>query len=335
MLSKALPILLVTKSLLQLYFRIFTFPLASMFMKFLLYLLCCFSFVYPQTNKLNDVTILKIKKHKHSRIKTKRLHSAPLSDSLQETSGLVFFEGLFWTHNDDHDTTLYGLDGSGKIKKKIKLHGVVNQDWEEITQDSSYLYIGDFGNNNSGNRKDLSILKIEKASFLKEQPHIETITFSYNDQTDFSPQKPNTTEWDCEAFIAMKDSIYLFTKAWKTSTTNLYALPNTTGHQMALLKASWDCKGLLTGATYLEREKKIVLCGYTKKGSPFLYLLSDFTGNQFFSGSKRRINLKMRFHQIESIATMDGNTFYLTNEALVRKPFLKIPQQWHVVKLKD
>nr|WP_315170145.1 T9SS C-terminal target domain-containing protein [uncultured Flavobacterium sp.] len=275
------------------------------------------------------------KSYWHKKTKLKLLFSAPLSDSLKETSGLVFYDGLFWTHNDDHDTTLYGLDDSGKIRRKIKLNGVVNHDWEEITQDSSYLYIGDFGNNYSGNRKNLSILKIEKTSFLQQQPLIETISFSYNNQTDFSQKKTNKTEFDCEAFVVTKDSIYLFTKQWQSSTTSLYVLPNKTGHQIARLQTSWNCKGLITGATYLDAEKKIVLCGYTKRGSPFLYLLYDFEGNHFFSGCKKRINLKLRFHQIEGIATIDGNTFYLSNEALFRKPFLKIPQQWHEVKLKD
>lgn len=304
-------------------------------MKFLLYVLCCFSIVYPQTNKDNEIIKPKNKKCDYAKTKTKPLLSSPLSDSIKETSGLVFFEGLFWTHNDDHDTTLYGLDNSGTIKKKITLNGVTNHDWEEITQDSSYLYIGDFGNNYSGNRNDLTILKIEKKSFLQQQPIIETISFSYYNQTDFSAQKPNQTAFDCEAFVVTKDSIYLFTKEWKTNTTSLYALPNKTGHQVAQLQASWDCKGLITGATYLEAERKLVLCGYTKKGRPFLYHLYDFEYHHFFSGCKKRINLKLRFHQIESITTTDGNTFYLTNEALVRKPFLRIRQQWHVVKLKD
>ena len=267
--------------------------------------------------------------------KLKLLFSAPLSDSLKETSGLVFFDGFFWTHNDDHDSTLYGLDNSGKIKRKIKLNGVVNHDWEEITQDSTYLYIGDFGNNYSGNRKDLSILKIDKTSFLQQEPRIEAITFSYENQTNFSPQKTNKTAFDCEAFVVTQDSIYLFTKEWKTATTSVYVLPNKSGHQIAQLQASWNCKGLITGATYLETEKKIMLCGYTKRGSPFLYFLYDFEGNHFFSGRKRRIDLKLRFHQIEGIATIDGTTFYLTNEVLVRKPFLRISQQLHKVELKN
>lgn len=304
-------------------------------MKFLLYILCCFSIAYPQANKHTDDAMVKNKNCEYPKTKTKAIFSAPLSDSLKETSGLVFFDGLFWTHNDDHDTIIYGLDKSGKIKRKINLNKVVNHDWEEITQDDSYLYIGDFGNNFSGNRKDLSILKIEKKSFLKQEPIIDTISFSYSKQSIFSSQQPNKTEFDCEAFIATKDSIYLFTKEWKTASTSLYALPNKTGHHVAQFKANWNCKGLITGATYMDKEQKIVLCGYTKTGSPFLYFLYDFEDHHFFSGCKKRIDLKLRFHQIESISTTDGNTFYLSNEALTRKPFLNIPQQWHVVELKN
>jgi hypothetical protein len=40
---------------------------------------------------------------------------------------------------------------------------VVNKDWEDFTR-HTYFYIGDFGNNVSGNRKDLHILRIEKES---------------------------------------------------------------------------------------------------------------------------------------------------------------------------
>jgi hypothetical protein len=101
--------------------------------------------------------------------------SQKLNDSLVETSGLIAFNNLLWTHNDDHDNTIYGLDSNGKIQTKIKLDKVKNNDWEEITQDSSYIYIGDFGNNYHGNRTDLQILRIEKASFLLNSPVIDTI----------------------------------------------------------------------------------------------------------------------------------------------------------------
>ena len=67
--------------------------------------------------------------------KIKPEYSIRLSDSVKETSGLLSFDNLLWTHNDDHDTTLYGLDTLGEIRKKVVLEKVINHDWEEISQD--------------------------------------------------------------------------------------------------------------------------------------------------------------------------------------------------------
>lgn len=269
----------------------------------------------------------------YSVYKIKPQHSIRLSDSIKETSGLIAFDNLLWTHNDDHDKTIYGLDSLGKIRKKIILDKAVNHDWEEISQDSSHLYIGDFGNNYKGNRTDLQILKITKKSFLEENPIIDTISFSYSDQTDFKPLKGNTTNFDCEAFIISKDSIYLFSKEWGASKTGIYVLPNQPGKYIAKLKETLNTEGLITGATYLESKKLIVLCGYSKKGKSFLYLLYDFKDYDFLSGNKRKINLKLPFHQIEGIATKDGLHYYLTNESLIRKPILNVPQQIHYFDL--
>ena len=266
-------------------------------------------------------------------VKMKSNYSIQLSDSIRETSGLIAFDHLLWTHNDDHDKTIYGLDSIGKIQKKIVLENAVNHDWEEISQDSSHLYIGDFGNNYAGNRQDMQILKIDKKSFLEGNPTVETIYFQYEDQTDFSARKQNSTDFDCEAFIVSKDSIYLFTKEWRSSKTRLYAVPNQSGKQIAKFKDTLDTEGLVTGATYLEAKKLIVLCGYTKRGKPFLYLLYDFKDHDFLSGNKRKINISLAFHQIEGITTTDGLHYYLTNEALVRKPVLNVHQQIHYFDL--
>ncbi|WP_281232253.1 T9SS C-terminal target domain-containing protein [Flavobacterium gelatinilyticum] len=266
-------------------------------------------------------------------LKLKPEYSIKLSDTIKETSGLTAFDNLLWTHNDDHDKTIYGLDSLGKIKRKIVLDQVINHDWEEISQDSTHIYIGDFGNNYRGNRTDLNILKIEKQSFLNQNPVIRKITFSYEDQTDFSAQKPNSTNFDCEAFIVSKDSIYLFTKQWKSSKTAVYVLPNETGNHIAKFKTTIDTNGLVTGAVYLEDKKIIALCGYSKTGKTFLYLLYDFKNFDFSSGNKRRINLKLPFHQIEGITTKDGLHYFITNESLVRKPVLNTPQQIHYLDL--
>ena len=57
--------------------------------------------------------------YKNEKVKT--FSSVKLSDSISETSGLIAFDSLLWTHNDDHDTTIYGLNLKGEIQKKIKL----------------------------------------------------------------------------------------------------------------------------------------------------------------------------------------------------------------------
>nr|WP_315203000.1 T9SS C-terminal target domain-containing protein [uncultured Flavobacterium sp.] len=259
--------------------------------------------------------------------------TAKISDSITGTSGLIPFDGLLWTHNDHFDTTFYGLDFKGKIKKKINFPSLKSNDWEDISQDSLYIYMGDFGNNNQGNRKDLRILRIQKKSFFTNHPVIDTIAFSYANQKDFSALKEHTSDFDCEAFIVLQDSIYLFTKQWSTEKTSVYALPKNPGKYNAKLKETIDAEGLITGATILPSKKGIVLCGYSKFLQPFVLLLYDYQNNDFSTGNKRKIKIKLPFHQIEAITTEDGKLFYLTNEATVRKPFVNTVQQMHSIDL--
>jgi len=256
-----------------------------------------------------------------------------LSDSLNETSGLIAFNNLLWTQNDGTDKTIYGINHLGLIKQKISLKKTKNNDWEEISQDSTHLYIGDFGNNYKGNRTDLKILKIEKKSFLSNNPKIDTISFSYSNQTNFIENKVNTTNFDCEAFIVTQSNIYLFTKQWQQNKTGVYVLPKNPGTHIAQLKETINVEGLITGATYLSSKKLIVLCGYSKTMQPFLYLLYDYTKSDFLSGNKRKISISLPFHQIEGITTQDGLHYYLTNEALIKKPILNIHQKIHLFDL--
>lgn len=164
-------------------------------------------------------------------------------------------------------------------------------------------------------------------------PQIDTIAFHYANQTDFTRSKSNTTDFDCEAFIVSKDSIYLFTKQWTSKKTALYALPKQPGTYTAQFKSELDTNGLITGATYLEEKKLIALCGYSKQLKPFLYLLYDFKDNDFFSGNKRKITLALPYHQVEGITTKNGLQYYITNEHFRLKPIINTPQQLHQLDL--
>ncbi|MEN8202855.1 MAG: T9SS C-terminal target domain-containing protein [Bacteroidota bacterium] len=257
-----------------------------------------------------------------------------LDPALSESSGLIIWDGYIWTHNDDTDTTLYGLDpNSAGIVKEYHLEGVKNTDWEEISQDEQYIYIGDFGNNGSGNRRDLHILRIEKSSLLAGNAMIDTIWFSYSDQTDFSPQKVHMTDFDCEAMIVSNDSIYLFTKQWVSAGTSIYSLAKYPGTHKAQYKASHDIQGLVSGASYTESKQQIVLTAYTTLLDPFFYILSDFSGMDFFSGNKQRVGMSLPFYQIEGITTADGLHYYVSNELNTIDPLKKRTQSLHIFDL--
>lgn len=252
------------------------------------------------------------------------LHTTTLGslDSLIEgSSSLIYWNNGYWTFNDHHDNCLYLIDSANaNIMNTLCINELISKDLEEISQDSLYLYFGDMGNNR-GSRHDLYILRISKESILNQTFAIDTIAFSYEDQTDFTAH-PQATDYDCEAFIVTDDSIYLFTKQWVSAQTTLYSLPKTPGMHIARRHETYNVKGLITGATYLPEYQLVVLCGYdyNKKNllsalHPFLILLYDFKDGCFFSGNKRRLDFKSNVKsQIEAIATHNGLDYYLTCE---------------------
>ena len=285
--------------------------LARIFLIFLLQSIC--EGVFAQPN-LPTVTLAPV-------------YSLQLPAELLETSGITRFQQGLVTHNDNSDENLYVIDTlNGAILQTFTLNGTSNFDWEEITQDSLYLYVGDFGNN-AGNRTDLHILRIEKSSLLEGTPAIDTIAFAYEDQTDFTPSNQSTA-FDCEAFIAGTDSLFLFTKNWNDLSTVCYSVPKVPGNYIAQRKDSSAVNGLITGATYLPNKRLIILSGYSSLLQPFMYLLFDFEGTDFFSSFQQKINPSLNFHQVEGVYTSNGIDVYLTNEYFSQS-FITTQQKLH------
>jgi hypothetical protein len=260
--------------------------------------------------------------------------SVSLPAQMMETSGLIIWNNRLVTHNDDTDIHLYAFNPDNVNDViQYQMTGTQNKDWEEISQDDTHIYIGDFGNNANGNRTDLHILKICKQSILLHSPDIDTIAFVYENQFDFSQAGANNTDFDCEAFVIINDSIYLFTKQWNNFETTVYVLPKTPGSYVAKMKQTYYVDGLITGACKHPSQKLIVLTGYNITIQPFVFLLYDYHNEDFFSGNKRKIELDLPFHQIEAIASADFLTFYLTNEKFVLQPHIDVPQTLHFVQL--
>jgi len=248
-----------------------------------------------------------------------------LPSEVNETSGLIYYKNSLWTINDSgNPPILYRLDSAtGGILQEITVSNATNIDWESLAQDDENIYIGDFGNN-SGSRDNLGIYIIQKSD-LPETGNAdissEWISFTYSDSTVLVG-KWRETNYDCEAMISVSDSLYIFTKNWGDNKTRLYRLAKTPGTQTAELLSTFNTEGLVTGADYNNESREITLIGYTQNTyTPFLWLLFDYTGNQFFTGNKRRINMLSIFGaQTEGVSYTEGKNGAISNEKNILYP---------------
>ncbi|MEE9437977.1 MAG: hypothetical protein V3V14_03185, partial [Saprospiraceae bacterium] len=241
-----------------------------------------------------------------------------LPNKLEETSGLIYFDGHIITHNDSgDDAILYDIDNlTGEIIREVEIVNADNNDWEDIAQDDNYIYIGDFGNND-GDRTDLTIYRITKTTFNNnDEVFASIITYTYEDQVNFDSNH-HDTNFDAEAMVVLDDGIYIFTKNWKNNRTNLYYLPNTINNHTATKVSTYNSQGLITGATYNKLDNIIYLCGYTQFFTPFVILLSDFSSNNIFDGKVVRTDITSTIgfgSQTEGIAFMKKKRYILSRE---------------------
>lgn len=251
---------------------------------------------------------------------------------VNETSGIILFEEDIWTHNDSGGKPeIYRISKkTGKIVQRVFIESGQNIDWEDIAQDESFMYVGDFGNNR-GNRRDLKIYKVKKSDISdakKVNVNAQEILFSYTDQTSFDVDNRNHN-FDCESLISFGDSLIIFTKNWLDGRTRMYKLPKTPGEFNLSPVANFNADGLVTGADYDEATGNLVLIGY-KNRVPFIYLFTGFTGNSFESPAIYRFNFpRMQGYQTEGIYWLDPGTVIISNES--RK---EIEQAAHLVDLK-
>jgi len=213
---------------------------------------------------------------------------ATLPADLVECSGFVETEEFYVAINDSGSgPSLFLLDKTTFAQQQLlSVTGATNVDWEELAMDENFLYIGDMGNI-SGVRTDLKIYRIPIATLGTDPVVMDTISFSYADQTDFTPQLI-MTPYDCEAFIVKEDTLHLFTKGWDNNYSKHYKLPNQVGEQEAILVDSFFVDALITGATVID-DSLLMLTGYGNES--LCWLFKDFQDEKFFSGNKRRIGL--------------------------------------------
>jgi len=236
-----------------------------------------------------------------------------LPGKLNEISGLLIYDDLFWGFNDSGGKNkIYGFKKSGNIKKEIEIEKAKNQDWESIAQDDKHIYIGDFGNN-SGGRDNLRIYKIDKKNIKrKEEQKVEAkkISFIYAKQIRFNFFN-NTSPFDCEAMVEFNESLYIFSKNWAERTTTIYKLPTKKGKYYIEPIDTFNVRGLVSGADISPNKKQLALVGYEKHRS-FIWLFSDFPEDKFFEGKSQHFKLEGLNN-----AQTEGICFYGNDSLLV------------------
>lgn len=237
-----------------------------------------------------------------------------LPEDVLESSGLIYYNNKLITHNDSGNSPrLYEVDTlSSQIIRTITINNAVNIDWEDITQDESYIYIGDFGNN-TGNRQDLTIYRVAKSEYdISNTISAERIDFSYEDQTDFSEMQ--NSDWDAEAIVDFNDQLLIFTKQWQTNGTVAYSIPKIPGSYSAKNMGFYDVSGLVTGAAYNKFSNVLMLLGYSSQLQPFIVRIDELPTNFSFNGTEKKAGLEIGFSQVEGITYSDLNTYYISSE---------------------
>jgi hypothetical protein len=245
---------------------------------------------------------------------------AVLPAIVDESSGLeTNSRNKIWTHNDSGgNSELYETDSTGNLIRTLQITNAINDDWEDLAQDSSgNYYIGNFGNNNN-DRQDLKIYKIPNPDSISGNTvNADVINFIYPDQNAFPP--PNAERnFDAEAFIAMNNSLYIFTKNHTNpfnGYTKLYKLPDGAGTYVAQLLDSFYAGpgpyplSSVTAAEISPDHSHLFLLGYTQ-----CWLFSNFSGEDFFSGTVQNLTFNGAVTQKEGACFISNTELYLSDE---------------------
>ncbi len=240
----------------------------------------------------------------------KILKDYPLSDIIEETSGLEIVDDMLITHNDSGGkASLYYLSKEGKIIKKRKIKSATNTDWEDMTRDEKYIYISDMGNNYN-NRKDLKIYKLPIDQTSKEKTKI--ISFNYPEQKSFKINKK--TVYDAEGLISIDDKLIIFTKNRAKKITELYLVPKEPGNYDAIKIGTLKVNSIITGADYNKDLNLLALTSTVNFTKYYLITIKNFSLKNKSDNKINMVEIPIGKTQVEAIKIIDSKNFWITSE---------------------
>ena len=241
-----------------------------------------------------------------------------LPDEVSETSGLAMFGGYLWTINDSGGKdAVYAFGAQDyEFKKRIKIGGSKNIDWESLAQTDKHLFIADCGNN-KGKRKTLDIYKVSWKKLIKathkEKVGAKKISFQYADRNKGNQGKEHN--YDCEALTLVGENLWLFTKNRGDLQSRLYILDTKKSKQAINARVTLPVSGLITAADYNQKTGKLVLLGYQKAsvfGQSFIWIVDVKAGLPEWKSA--RYHTILPYGQWEAVVWKNDKTLLLTSE---------------------
>lgn len=261
---------------------------------------------------------------------------------LSEVSGMVksrSYPNTYWVVNDSrNDARLFAVDNEGNniipTFSRFSYYGeeaeegkeqwegfnvlyAENIDWETMTGDDNYLYVGDVGNN-FNNRRDLKVYLLSEIdpTASTQSAVIKALPVRYPDQSEFPAL--TSPHFDSEAMFNADGKLYFITKNSNGRGSfepgaNLYRLDTDFTDQDNVLTLVDSHPDLLdaTGAELSPDGQTLAVVSYET-----LWLFErPVEGDQWLSSKAMRYALDTRtVDQVETVIWDDDQTLLLTNE---------------------
>ena len=258
---------------------------------------------------------------------------ADLEDrAISESSGLAASRtspGNYWTHNDaGNGPFIYAFDRQGRNRGVWRVTGAESYDWEDLSigpgpkPDTSYLYIGDIGDND-GTRPEIVVYRIPEPVIPNNGPVA-------------TEERPNATEpaeairlrypdgrLDSEALLVHPRTgrIYLVVKE-KSTKPGIYAAdaPKVAGDVITLTRiGEVDLSGqpgaLINGGAISPDGQRAALSDYTQ-GYEFVLPNANAPFDTIWRQPMRTVDLGKRKHGETVAYRLDGKALLATSERL-------------------
>jgi len=234
----------------------------------------------------------------------------------EEVSGIVKdprAENQFWVHGDSGtDNRIYPVNIDGELlpnedSKGLKLKGIDNKDWEDITIDNmGNVVIGDIGNNCSC-RKDQSLIILNSpSSDTEETKDYKIYPISYEKPDGFLYKFLNYS-MDAEALFWKDEAAYILTKRFRGRDTKLFELKSFKEGEKNEFKSvqKIDFDDEVTGADFAYG--KLAVLTYKS-----LWIFVEDETPDFFDGEVTRYTFEAE--QVESVTFLNSDTVIIAEE---------------------